>query len=104
MSGPLDTATSQCPVNCHSEGITVLPVIAPEAGGAGDVELVASEASHLFRSSALALPSSFQSVSWEMVLTEIEEFNTFLASSLFSEALRGSSRSCGWQGPPEMPG
>lgn len=35
-----------------------------------------------------------------MALTEIEEFNTSLASSLFSEALSGGSRSCCWQPPP----
>lgn len=59
------------------------------------MELVASEASHL-----LAFPSSLESVSWEMVLTEIEEFNTSLTSSLFSKALSWSSKSCHRQPPP----
>ena len=70
----------------------------------GDMEPVASEASHLFRSSALAFPSSSESVPWEMVLTEIEEFNTSLAFFLSSEALSRSSRSCRWQPrPPPCP-
>lgn len=55
-------------------------------------------ASYLCRPPALVLPSSSESVSWEMVLTEMEEFNTSLASSLFSEALSGSCRSSGWRG------
>lgn len=58
------------------------------------MEPVASEASHL-----LAFPSSLESVSWEMVLTEIEEFNTSLTSSLFSKALSWSSKSCHRRAP-----
>lgn len=58
------------------------------------MEPVAAGASHLFRSSALAFPSSLESVPWEMVLTEIEEFNTSLTSFLSSGALSRSSRSC----------
>lgn len=45
------TWTFQSPVSGHSEGTTVLPLMAPEAEGGGvHLELVASKASHLFKS------------------------------------------------------
>lgn len=51
VRGHLDAVTSQPLVSsCHLEGIILLLVTVPEAGGLGDMEPVASEASHLFRS------------------------------------------------------
>ena len=50
VSRHLDAATSPPLVSCHLEGILVLPMAVPEAGGLGDPEPRALEASHLSRS------------------------------------------------------
>lgn len=85
---------------------------APQNGGQEDVtEALGHNIFYMLRPCALALLSSSKQISQEMVLTEIEEFNTCLTASLFRGppegaaeikagrgAKRPGQRSRGWHG------
>lgn len=102
--------SSQCSYSLShltSPDIIVLPTTALQNGGQEDVTPHPQAPGHnIFytcRSCALALLSSSKQVSQEMALTEIEEFNTCLAASLFGNPPEGAAETRAGRGS-KLPG